>query len=285
MLSYKCILAFLGLKVLSFQGIATLHSPPSFLYVLLWGGAHPERNIIARKNIELLGNASSHKYRVDCLILSYAPYSHEPDWFKLRSNGTLEDCFTTTITKTTYIHLLKALQPWLIASAGYDYISLVCDDVISYPPESSFQLEKFYDIVVNHNLVAATPSIVGSSHVSLRPPSQSLEGYTGRLISSVEVQAVTFRIDAWKCMYDLIDTEYPSGYGIDVWFYEYCTSSGRVPNGRLGVIDSQFVIHKRLRSVNKNKRSKVHYMDQIKQWKIKRNLSLVVNVPRTLGYF
>lgn len=35
----------------------------------------------------------------------------------------------------------------------------------------------------------------------------------GREVDAVEVQAITYSINAWNCFYELADTEYPSGWG------------------------------------------------------------------------
>lgn len=59
----------------------------------------------------------------------------------------------------------------------------------------------------------------------------------------LEIQASTFRPDVWRCFYDLVDTEFPSGWGIDMWYHDYCIESKRVTNASMAVIDTMYVQH------------------------------------------
>jgi hypothetical protein len=107
----------------------------------------------------------------------------------------------------------------------------------------------------------ASPSVLGSywsQHIGPKPVNATLNE-VGRSVEFLEIQATSFRPDFWRCFYDLVDTEFPSGFGIDLWFYDYCIVSGRVfdtvsdKNGdidfgkkvrpKMALIDTMYVQH------------------------------------------
>ena len=68
----------------------------------------------------------------------------------------------------------------------------------------------------------------------------------------IEIQATTFHYNLYRCFYELIDTQTPSGWGIDLWFYEYCKEymgpkiNGTAPfddmNG-MAIVDKYYIQH------------------------------------------
>ena len=76
---------------------------------------------------------------------------------------------------------------------------------------------------------------------------------------------------AWACWYELVDLEYQSGWQ-DCFVYDYCFKSGRIPNGKMAVLDKMWVYHN---PKNWPSCSGSNLREQISSWKTQRNISLV----------
>ena len=83
-------------------------------------------------------------------------------------------------------------------------------------------------------------------------PHPAKPGHVGRVVRYVEIMTTLFRMDAWACMYELVDTEHPHGWGLDLWFYDYCVASKRVPEANLGIVDDMVATHNPLKLPSTN---------------------------------
>jgi hypothetical protein len=103
----------------------------------------------------------------------------------------------------------------------------------------------------------------------------------GRSVQFIEMQATSFRPDVWRCFYDLIDTEFPSGWGIDLWFYEYCIGGKRVENATMAIIDTMHVQHNpfNLPSTHVGEDPQL----QVRNWKSLKGIQLKERYPGDLG--
>jgi hypothetical protein len=54
--------------------------------------------------------------------------------------------------------------------------------------------------------------------------------------------ASSFNMDAWQCLYELIDTEFHAGFAVFRWFDEYCVQSGRI-KGAVTKVESVRLTH------------------------------------------
>lgn len=260
-------------------------SAPKRILFSIFVGKTKERQEIPRKNLRILNDRLKykHKYEIDCLVFSYAQWNHQPKWLKLHTNPA-SYCKAVTLYESNYVVFLKFLQPWLLKKAGYDFLMITVDDVIIHGPRSTFDLETYLDLVVARDLAVATPAIWGSPHTSLQPQ-LSFHRRTGRWVDAVEVQSTTFRLDAWECWYEMIDTEFPSGWGTDVWFWGYCVTSGKLPNAKLGIIDTQTIVHTKLPSTNAGTNPSYLMEAQVASWAKERNITLARHSFNVLGYF
>ena len=147
----------------------TSFSPIKILFAFVAVGNVPERLNQTRDNLRAIGpTAIQGRYRVDCIMFSFANYSNEPDWVH-EMERTSKRCQIIRLFKTGYIGFLKSLIPLLLSQAGYEYLAISLDDVSLVPPHGSFNLTRFFDIVHQQGLHVATPAIDNTPHAGLRP--------------------------------------------------------------------------------------------------------------------
>ena len=186
------------------------------------------------------------KYNVDCIIFSYAFYYQEPQWLHEMEDGTVQSpCEIVRMFKMNYIGFLKMIVPALLRD-HYKYLFLSIDDVaLTAKYGATFGFEIFFDIVELQQQQVASSVMEGTVHAHLRPRELTNATQIGRFVDMIEFQAIAFTADSWACMYELVDTEYPSGWGIDYWFWNYCVVEGKgsAENWKLGVIDTMKVVH------------------------------------------
>lgn len=263
-----------------------------WLFAFVAVGQESPRTEIVRKNIEWIMSRREllkETHDIDCLVFTFAPFKQLPDWIKRmysnnnNSNDTLS-CRTISVFGNRYVPFLKYLDPKFLIDSGYDYMTITLDDVIIHPPDSSFDPAAFFNFVETNDLCIASPSIKATGHTQLNPR-ELKQGVSGRYVTAIEVQSITFRlVDAWSCFYELIDTEYPSGWGIDIWFHEYCMATKRITRTSsdgycLGVMDGQFVVHAAFPSSNTVDKSVEYVHGQENSWKELRNITLVNTWP------
>ena len=200
------------------------------------------RQEIIRLNLVHL-TTSLRTWHVDCLVMYFAPYASAPPWLKTQPPEF--GCQVIFGFHLPLVTLMKFMNPLLMSGNGYELITICCDDVVVHPPESNLDPSTYFDLVLQKQLSVATPSIVGSNWGCLRPHGLG-ENSVGRLVDMIELQMTTFTAEAWACFYELADSEYPSGWGMDIWFYDYCISAKRIRETRMGVLDLFSTIHARL---------------------------------------
>jgi len=181
------------------------------------------------------------------------------------------------------------LAPFLLRDAGYKYIFLSLDDVaLTAKYEASFDLTRFFDIMESQGLQVASCAIEGTVHKALRPQMSNRTDYIGRYITMIELQATAFELKAWEFMYELIDTEYPSGWGLDIWFWDFCVTNGRIKELKMGVIDIMKVVHNPFRAPSRNSDTKdprAIMNEQARHWADERGVKLTGSTYiQTLGY-
>lgn len=237
-------LSYAGAFLLILSALLTFHTsgasrqtPKKVLIALISLGDHPGRADIIHSHIQLVKESKiNSKYEIDCVLHTFSRFEDYPQWAKDLATAQNAPCSVVSMYKTNYVSFLKTLNPSWLQMADYDYLTITLDDVVLTPPHGHFEMEPFHDIMVEKKLAMASPAIAGSNHLAMRPQEMK-KHQVGRFINAIEIQSTTFRLDAWKCFYELLDTEYPSGWGVDVWYYNYCVQSGRVTD-RMAIIDS-----------------------------------------------
>ena len=143
-----------------------------------------------------------------------------------------------------YVYFLKTLQPSLLRKLGYKYVFLLLDDVAwTAKYDATFDFVRFFDIVESQRLRVAYCAIVSTVWAELRPQTPSEPNQIGTFVNMIEFQATAFEITAWECLYELIDTEYPSGWGLDYWFWHYCIKDRGMEDYKMGIIDVMKIVH------------------------------------------
>jgi hypothetical protein len=223
-----------------------------------------------------MDNVNNPKYEIDCILYSYIKYDDYPAWAKEMYTTKNPVCKIVKLVDSNYIYFLKALNPMIVHTKKYDYVTVVLDDVAHYPPHGEFRFEEYFDIIKQNNLAMTSPSVLGSNwsnHIGPRPVTEPNQ--VGRIVRFLEVQALTFRPDTWECFYDLVDTEFPTGWGIDLWFYDYCITSNRIHNATMGLIDTMHVQHNPFNLQSTHLTGAIpNITEQVVNWRETRNVEL-----------
>jgi hypothetical protein len=251
------------------------------LYVFISIGIYEDRNAYIKQNVDYLvtSNQNHTKYKVDCIIYGYGSYESQPAWIKEMQQQENPMCDFIKVYRQRYVYFLKAITPLMLEEGRYKYMTIVLDDVIHYPPHGNFNFTLYYDIVFQNQLSFVSPAILGSFWSEDLGPHQvnATSHQVGRYVRMIEFQSTTFRPDAWRCMYELIDTEFPSGWGIDMWFYHYCVDSGRIRNDTIGIIDIMHVHHNPDNIGSSHEGSNTQ--DQVDNWNELRGIELKETYP------
>jgi hypothetical protein len=247
-------------------------------------GRSSRKASIIKNNIDLLmDNVQKYGLNVECQILAYAKFKDLPPWMTDENSEYSQFCPVTVFHKGTYVYFLKTLQPTLLRQAGFDYLFLILDDVALYKPFGYFDLGIFLRLMKTHNLFMASPGITNSVWNAMTPQRHAFS--SGRYASMIEIQATVFNMDSWKCIYELLDTEFPSGWGIDLWYYDYCIRQNRISTRSIGIIDIFQGAHDPFEEAVPNNKSKAIMVAQELSWLKQRNLKLVRTEMQTLGRF
>ena len=97
-----------------------------------------------------------------------------------------------------------------------------------------------------------------------------------RKVDMIESQAISLRIDAWECWYEMSDLEFPSGWGTDLWFHEYCVESKRIPTNRknMAVIDKYVAINREFSTTMQGNHKEFELLRaQVSTWKKQRGIT------------
>jgi hypothetical protein len=191
---------------------------PKVLYIFISIGEKDDRNDIIMKNVAYLTKDGD-----DCIVYAYTKQKRLP---KTR-------CKVIKLYNTRYIYFLKNVHPYMVEN--YDYVHFVLDDVVHYPPMGHFN-KTYFDVLWRNSIHHGTPGIKGSYWT---PDLGPRENITGRRTTMIEIQGTTFTPRAYNCFYELLDTETPSGWGIDLWFHDYCSEF----KDHMAVVDLFWVQH------------------------------------------
>jgi hypothetical protein len=217
------------------------------LYVFIAIGTHPERNEVIRNNVEhiVMKNQDDDKYQIDCLIYGYAAYNVTPRWIKDIETDHTSPCKYIKVFEARYVFFFKHIPAFFLERSGYSYVTFVLDDVVHYPPISNFNVRNYFDIIFQNDLGMIAPAVKNSYwSKNTGPFPLASEHAVGRIVKFIEVQSITFKIKAWRCFNELFDTEFPSGWGIDLWFYNYCVIEKKQLSGNsIAIIDKYYVHH------------------------------------------
>jgi hypothetical protein len=228
------------------------------------------------------------RYNIECLIFSYASYPNEPLWLHDMENGVyyiensttpLAPCKVARLFQWNYIGFLKVLMPSFLRDSGYKYVFISLDDVaMTSKYGATDDLNRFFDIFESRQLKVATCAVEGSPHQNMKPHEISSPGQIGQFTSMIEFQATVFEISAWECLYELVDSEYPGGWGLDLWLCNYCSNCiGDNRSWKMGIIDTMKVVHNPHRLPSRNnimKDPNQLMIEQINHWSQERGISL-----------
>ena len=99
----------------------------------------------------------------------------------------------------------------------------------------------------------------------------------------LEIQSTLFRLDAWKCYWELNDLEFPHSWSDD-FMKCYCFDQGRVKENKLmGVMNNHNIVHEKFTSTHPGKHEKIRQL-QIKAWENERNITLSMYDREITGY-
>jgi hypothetical protein len=282
--SFWHALALFNLILLFFSYMQIKNTQRKVLVTFVAAGKSPQKATVIKRNLDLLlQQVPKSAYKVDCQILAYAGHQELPAWLTQHDSPYNVFCPLIIYHKQIYVFFLKTLQPKLLRLAGYSYVFIILDDVALYPSHGNFQLSGFLSLVEDNHLVMASPGIKNSVWDAMLPQYHAFS--SGRFVDMIEIQATLFRLDAWECMFSLIDTEFPSGWGIDLWFYYFCVDSGILPKNSIGVIDLYEATHDPYGEGLPNNYSRKIMIAQEMYWQRHRNISLRRSYMRTLGHF
>ena len=262
-----------------------MHVNVLFAFVAL--GSDQTRNEFVRRNVMWLKEQQAHtKFAtLQCMIFVYIPFAKYPSWLHAAQQSPVP-CAVMPAFGANFIQNLKHLHPFFLRGMGVDYVHVVMEDVLMYPPQAKLSLESYFLQIRSMRLSVASPAIAGHTvHAALQAWHKfGQRRSNGYLIEQggLEIQATTYRLDAWTCLYDLIDTEFPGGWGLDIWYHGYCVQSGRV-SGRIAVFQNQHVFHVALQSTNNNPKNGDWPGDlankQEAAWRRYRNVTLTHSFP------
>ncbi|KAF5826592.1 hypothetical protein DUNSADRAFT_2589 [Dunaliella salina] len=250
------------------------------LFAILSIGNSKERNNIIRRNLDILhyGRRYPSDFFIDCSLFAYAKYEDLPEWFRAMQHDKNPLCTCFHKQGMGYLEAWSKLTPSILKKHKYDYLMVTMDDVSLHGPESNLKIDEYLHMVVLLDLAVATPSIENTYHKVLRTkwrwifwPGWRWARWTtnivGREVDMVEIQSTTFRMDAYSCWFEMIDLRFPSGWGLDLWWYHYCAKSGRVRHARQGVIDVFHVVHNKFETTHLPGRKPFTLMrEQEKNW-------------------
>ena len=166
-------------------------------------GTIKERADTILNNLQILDTSPSfkEKYELDCQILQHGKYSDVKALGFFHPSVTSK-CRVVLLYGFNFVAKMKQLDAFLLKKAGYDYISIILDDMALVPPNGNFDLEIFYDLVVQFELAIASPAVTKSYWRQMRPygKRKPVKECPGRFSYMVELQAITFTLDAWECV-------------------------------------------------------------------------------------
>jgi hypothetical protein len=256
------------------------------LYVFIAIGSHPERNEVIRNNVEhiVMKNQDDDKYQIDCLIFGYASYNDTPTWIHDIEKDDNSPCKYVKVFKGRYVFFFKHVPAFFLERSGYSYVSFVLDDVVHYPPLGNYDVRGYFDIVFQNDLAMVSPGVIHSfwsKHIGPRPIDESIQ-QVGRIVKFIEVQSLTFKINAWRCYNEMFDTEFPSGFGTDLWFYNYCVVDKKIVRKNQSAIIDKYSVHHNPYNWHTTHVGGEH-QDQADSWKSDRGIQLKPQQPDDQG--
>lgn len=255
-------------------------TPYKVLFVFFVGDDET-KNQITEANIQVLRGKEKlkKKYQFDCLILSDSSYGKRFEWLKRMEAMQPPTCRVVYLFSYSTTWKIQYLDPYWLRRAGYDYVTITLDHVyLTPPPKGTFELEKYFDVITHHNLSVASPRIA-NSRLDFSSNVHKEENVAGRTTRMVEFASISIRIDAYECWYQLNDSQYPSGWGVHLWFYDYCVRLKKLKNPRMGILDFQFIslLEEKLLPNRIEAKTKQTWMNaQIENWRKHRNVSLLL---------
>lgn len=216
------------------------------LCVFIAIGTKPERHEIIHNNINniVIRNQNSSKYQIDCLIFGYGSDKDRPEWITDPKSSVRAHCQFYKFYSQRYVLFMNLVTPFFMEQSGYKYIHYNLDDVVTYPPIGSLNFTWYLDIIVQNNLGYIQPAVHGSPWGGMGPkPVNTSRNEVGRYVKFIEIQSPTFDLEVWKCVHELLDTEYPSGWGVDLWYYDYCVRGKGIDERKMAIVDVNSITH------------------------------------------
>jgi hypothetical protein len=252
------------------------------LFAFAAASSHGDRNEIIRQNIEVLKGSNLSDIKLDCIVFSYIKYRDLPEWLKKIDQDENDICRLVPIYQGTYPLFVRYLDPEFLRLAGYEYVMLQVDDVRLYGPDTHFDLNLYLQFVQRHKLAVASPAIINTPFDNIKP-NMGEKDHEGRTVNVLEIQSTIFRLDAWKCYWELNDLEYPSGW-TDDFMPSYCFEQERVKENKLqGIMNNQVMVHEKFKSSRPGDHGGTR-LKQMESWKNERNITLTFYDRVITGY-
>lgn len=243
-------------------------------------GANSNRTHVVFSNLEMF-NIKSDTYQFDCLILLHCTYAQArvAGYF---DDAVLSKCAVRVLYGFSYAKKLAHLSPLVLKQTEYDYLTIVLDDIqLVGWKGSTFNLEEYFNIVYQLDLSVACPSVnvdYWQHMTQFGGLARQTHHCSARKVNMIEIQAITLRMDAWSCWYEMNDLEFPHGWGTDLWFQEYCLEKNRLDAKKrktMAVIDKFVAINHNFATSMSGTHSQFTLLrEQLKAWKKQRGVRL-----------
>lgn len=178
----------------------------TYRHVLIWESiAH---------NIQLVKNSTQR--RVSCLIFVYD--DERPPVNDANVDYVHKHCTMSTFYGGGYGDHIKAVNPFLIHDAGYEYVLMCLDDVTLI----AFDADRVFSVMAKNRLELASPVIQGGAVGGMNMMHNESDG-VGLLVEAVEVFVHVFTPNGWECFHDLINPKMNNrGLGYERFVQTWC---------------------------------------------------------------
>lgn len=226
------MLLLLGVGGICLEWLLLMQRPESeklldVLVVFVAVGPNKDRSENVRRSLAKLPD-NTRGVRFSCIIFDYSTFKYHPRWAAKQKR-----CQYVRNTRWTYAMFLRSLAPSMISA--FDYVMIAIDDVVW----QNFDVGKFMQLALKHNLDIASPSVDGAVWPIM---SRTKHSGKGRLVNHMEFFVVAFSRRVWPCVWSFLDMEFEGAGGhIDFFVFRLCPES--VPRLRAGVYDVFAVSH------------------------------------------
>ena len=207
----------------------------SVLVVIPGFGYHGHRYTFVLQSLKVLKEQST--VPTTCMLFQYSDIVH----ISQRKQDKLKEfCTVLPYYYANYADFIKAVPYNLVILSGFTHVLLLLDDITLH---DNYNLNKMIHVMNTNNLTVASPAVHFAKYWTTKKHIFNHDLYdVGHISESLEIFAALFTIEGWKCWYDMVEPALnAAGWGYDAYIQSYC--SKRIPNFRIGVLDSMEATH------------------------------------------